>query len=268
MTSKGILTAAAFLALLSLHASAAPYPAETFSYWDDFGTDKAMEDCWMSSGFCKERPEIQLGGLLSYDYFQCGYAPPSRSLVFYEGSTLCGGAFIAYETLPTNAITTGGHIESCLLISMDFWRSHDGVYWTLLDSKCTGGAGGPVSTSIPAGLPLQYLKFEQPWGTDTCVMDDLSIVIDYVPDPIGGDANLDGEVGIGDLTALATHYDRTGMTWCEGDFTRDGAVTLGDLTILATNYGTGSGGQAVPEPATLSVLLAGAIVLSRRKHRT
>jgi hypothetical protein len=92
-----------------------------------------------------------------------------------------------------------------------------------------------------------------------------------------GDADLDGSVGVGDLGALATSYNGPG-SWANGDFDQSGAVGVGDLGALATNYGQSySGGTAaadplaaaaaVPEPAGLVLLMAGAAVGLRPRRR-
>ena len=53
------------------------------------------------------------------------------------------------------------------------------------------------------------------------------------------DANLDGQVGLADLAALADNYGiATGAFWRQGDFTGDQAVGLADLLALADNYGS------------------------------
>ena len=76
-----------------------------------------------------------------------------------------------------------------------------------------------------------------------------------------GDANLDGNVDINDLTIVLANYGKTGMTWTDGEFTGDGTVDINDLTIVLSNYGrslgsSAAGMAAVPEPS--AVLLAGA----------
>jgi hypothetical protein len=80
-----------------------------------------------------------------------------------------------------------------------------------------------------------------------------------------GDANEDGRVDINDLTIVLAHYNQTGMTWTQGEFTGDGTVDINDLTIVLSNYGwtgTYSGVmKAVPEPASLVLLGAGALAL-------
>jgi len=63
--------------------------------------------------------------------------------------------------------------------------------------------------------------------------------------PVPGDANIDGQVNLQDLSALAGHYDQASEAdWLDGDFNDDGAVNLLDLSFLATNYGTGGSGLA------------------------
>ncbi|HUU22290.1 MAG TPA: hypothetical protein VM389_07110 [Phycisphaerae bacterium] len=57
-----------------------------------------------------------------------------------------------------------------------------------------------------------------------------------------GDANVDGLVGIADLSALADHYGSTNVGWLEADFNADRLVGIADLVAIADNYGCGSGG--------------------------
>jgi len=73
---------------------------------------------------------------------------------------------------------------------------------------------------------------------------------------LAGDANLDGIVGIADLSALADNYGRTDVTWCQADFNGDGQVGIADLSALADNYGRNvasdppAGGRAILPPPT------------------
>jgi hypothetical protein len=67
---------------------------------------------------------------------------------------------------------------------------------------------------------------------------------------LGGDANLDGAVDVGDLGILAGHWGvADGADWSQGDFTGDGAVDVGDLGILAGGWGQ----QLTPPPATTAL---------------
>ena len=81
-----------------------------------------------------------------------------------------------------------------------------------------------------------------------------------------GDANLDGAVGIADLSALADHYGGTDMEWRHGDFNGDRIVGIADLCVLADWYGhVGISNEPddapVPEPGALVVLAAGGMLL-------
>jgi hypothetical protein len=89
-----------------------------------------------------------------------------------------------------------------------------------------------------------------------------------------GDADLDGDVDLNDLTRLAANYGtQTAATWLTGDFDQDGDVDLADLAILAENYGPGSAQamvdfheyHAVPEPAWLGFIATFAVLHGRRR---
>ena len=117
-----------------------------------------------------------------------------------------------------------------------------------------------------------------------------------IQDTLAGDANLDGNVNITDLSTLLLNYNKTG-TFASGDFNGDGAVNITDLSSLLLNYnGTlnpatptivyasrevfddpaaiallNQGGfrplVAVPEPSTLAVLALSATALAGRRRR-
>ncbi len=80
-----------------------------------------------------------------------------------------------------------------------------------------------------------------------------------------GDASLDRQVSIGDLTLLAENFGGPGG-WASGDFTGDGQISIGDLTLLAENFGLpgaplagqGDGDSAGLLPAGLQALGDGA----------
>jgi hypothetical protein len=110
-------------------------------------------------------------------------------------------------------------------------------------------------------------------------VDSSSVLVKYT---FAGDANLDGQVDVTDLGALATSW-QTSAPWTGGDFDYSGFVDVTDLGMLATNWqqGVGSplskgslesalaavglGGVSVPEPATMSLLGIGmAAAISRR----
>ena len=100
-----------------------------------------------------------------------------------------------------------------------------------------------------------------------------------------GDATLNGQVDITDLTKVLQNYNQTGMTWSQGDFYYNGVVDITDLTKVLQNYNqpfvdpgildvtsyklngqalqllSGAGFHVVPEPGTLALLAAGLLGL-------
>jgi len=79
-----------------------------------------------------------------------------------------------------------------------------------------------------------------------------------------GDANRDGVVDGLDYNAWSLHYLQAGG-WPEGDFNGDGTVDGLDYNAWSLNY-EGGAGAAVPEPACLALLAAGALALIRRRR--
>ena len=84
-----------------------------------------------------------------------------------------------------------------------------------------------------------------------------------------GDVNGDGWVGGDDLTIILTNWGLDGQTREQGDLTGDLFVGGDDYTEVLTYWGTGtppvSVVTAVPEPATLGLMLLGGLVLLWRR---
>ncbi|WP_428386844.1 hypothetical protein [Mucisphaera sp.] len=76
-----------------------------------------------------------------------------------------------------------------------------------------------------------------------------------------GDANLDLNVDLIDLSTLATNFGGAATAYAQADFNADGVVDLIDLSTLATNFGFSG---SVPEPASGLVLLGAGALLRRR----
>jgi hypothetical protein len=96
-----------------------------------------------------------------------------------------------------------------------------------------------------------------------------------------GDANLDGQVDLGDLNRLALGWQSSG-SWLNGDFDYSGFIDIRDLALLARNWQAGVGsplgsatadlGEAlaslglppgvVPEPGMVLMMGMGAAVLT------
>ncbi len=92
-----------------------------------------------------------------------------------------------------------------------------------------------------------------------------------------GDANGDGMVNLADLQILGDNWQSTSASWSQADFSGDGSVNLADLQIIGDNWGFGAAsdirfdealalaGVAIPEPAGLTLLGVGGLLLLRRR---
>jgi hypothetical protein len=74
-------------------------------------------------------------------------------------------------------------------------------------------------------------------------IDSSSLLIKFT---YAGDANLDGQVDVTDLGAVATNW-QTAAPWTGGDFNYDNFVDVTDLGMLATNWQAGVGNPLGPQ---------------------
>jgi hypothetical protein len=93
----------------------------------------------------------------------------------------------------------------------------------------------------------------------------------FVPEPpVMGDCDLSGYVDDDDLSILLANWNMY-ADWTTGDLDENGFVADNDLSLLLANWGArcspAPDGDAVPEPATLSLLMLGGLALVRRAAR-
>ncbi|MFO0900942.1 MAG: S8 family serine peptidase [Pirellulales bacterium] len=81
-----------------------------------------------------------------------------------------------------------------------------------------------------------------------------------------GDANQDGLVNLNDFGPLKINFGNTGAQLADGDFDLNGRVDLSDFGILKQSFGQ-RGAVAVPEPATLVLLVMGLVNLAALMRR-
>ena len=130
------------------------------------------------------------------------------------------------------------------------------VDWAV-DTAAPGNLIGAAfaSESLPFGWKLDYN------------LEESQILL--LPGQVG-DTNLDGVVDAVDFMTLKKNFGATiggGMT--VGDFDNSGTVDWDDLNTLTSNFGAGSGGASAmtPEPATLGLLMVGALAVIRRRRK-
>ena len=130
--------------------------------------------------------------------------------------------------------------------------------WRILSA--TGQASSPEDPELPPNLPregwIDYVRW-----IDQAIGDDDTL---YPKPPIPGDINRDGVVNLLDLDILGRNYGAIKPD-LRCDVNEDGYLNLVDLDILGQHYGEGGG--AVPEPATVGLLVVGALglVISGKK---
>jgi len=80
-----------------------------------------------------------------------------------------------------------------------------------------------------------------------------------------GDANLDGQVNVQDLSILATNWEASPASWGQANCNGDDVVNVQDLSLLATNWGAGTAQPAtVPQPLTAVLLVLAALPVVAR----
>lgn len=128
-----------------------------------------------------------------------------------------------------------------------------GTSFTLIDANSRTGTFDNATISDVAGYAGLWMDVTYTGG-----------LVEVTSDALDGDANLDGTVNIGDLTLLAGNFGGT-SNWLGGDFNDDGDVNIGDLTLLAGQFGNSIAPVAVPEPASVALLVLGGLALIRRR---
>jgi hypothetical protein len=128
-----------------------------------------------------------------------------------------------------------------------------GVYWLQI--------AGFDSSTVLFHSPAQGHAFVD--GVDNLMLDpDRQPQLAMEPSWLPGDANKDRKVSFSDYLILEANFAKTGATWAMGDFNNDGKVSFTDYLLLEGNFA-----QSIPEPLTLSLLLAGpAVMLGRRRQ--
>ncbi len=206
----------------------------------------------------------------------------SGNLVIQAPLTLEAGASLVLASGPTSAfgapsLATGAKIDVKTNSMTVDYRGQASPAATIKAQLASGYASGAWNGQ---GINTSSAVANQTalgWKDDAATQ---SILVKYT---YYGDANLDGQVDISDLGALATAW-QTSAVWSQGDFDYSGFVDISDLGKLATNWQLGVGnplgpsfdealasvglaGVSVPEPAMLGLAGLAASMLCSRKRR-
>jgi len=107
-------------------------------------------------------------------------------------------------------------------------------------------------------------------------LDPTTGVLSHIPQDVDGDADGDLDVDADDLAIFNAQFGGALLTGTDDpDFDNDGFVTLVDFAIMRGNWGAGVEGSLeapnftlAPEPATMSLLALGGMVMLRRHRRS
>jgi hypothetical protein len=133
----------------------------------------------------------------------------------------------------------------------------DGVYFTNIRLVSSAGSIAPSDAL--------YLIFNN--GATEAQFD---AALQYINNPLPGDANFDGAVNLQDFNILASNFGATERFWYQGDFNGDLRVNLQDFNLLAGHFGQNNAtpGAAVPEPSSAALVsaLVSPLLLARRRR--
>jgi ELWxxDGT repeat protein len=135
-------------------------------------------------------------------------------------------------------VLRGGGTTGAALVENLLRQGFNGGNWNGVGGITSGAAATDPTSSTALGHASNAVLNKTSFaGVTGLTATDVLVKYTYA-----GDANLDGQVDIGDLGLLAGAWQQpSGKTWFDGDFTYDGAVNIGDLGLLAGNWQKGVG---------------------------
>jgi hypothetical protein len=135
----------------------------------------------------------------------------------------------------------------------------------------------PDSLIIPSNITINK---PEGWTFDELTQSDdgeflllTNLVTSGIVAPVDGDADGDRDVDAADLAIFKAQFGGEVVGIGDADFDGDGFVTLADFAIMRGNWGATSAPptvedlSATPEPATMSLLALGGLLMIRRRRR-
>ena len=151
--------------------------------------------------------------------------------------------------------------------------NHDGLLNSLdIDAIYQNLTVAPASYIGTWPRPVQPYQAQYDVNGDGAVTQaDVTYELNHYFHTSYGDSNLDRATDFGDFQTLLNHWQASGPTigWAQADFNGDGVVDFLDFQILLNYWNPGGWNYApsqTPEPASLTLILLGALGLVRRRR--
>ena len=161
---------------------------------------------------------------------------------------------------PVNAI--GGAVDIVPGSVLTFDEQNLNITWATSGGSYQSGPGtfpvARVTLADAAGATYTVM------GWQTGESGPVTVTGQLLPRLMPGDVTGEGFVGADDLVVILTNWGLSGLTREQGDLTGEGFVGADDYVEVLTYWGTGSAApEPTPEPTTMSLLLAGALLLGK-----
>ena len=243
--------------------------------WRD-SFDRKTGDLWIADVGQGSREEINFQPASSTGGENYGWPAKEGTLVTGNGSVPPGAVDPIYEYAhPTGFAIVGGYVyrgtENLALRGTYFFADNvtDKIWSFRYDGAAVTDFRDRTAELAPA---VGTINSPSSFGEDALgniyITDLDGEIYRIVPPPVGmGDADLSGCVDDDDLSLLLANWG-TGDEWGEGDLNESGTADDDDLSLLLANWGAGCSpapGEAIPEPATLALLVFGGLALIRRR---